>query len=274
MKKQYNINFNLKNSCIADLIVTDMCNMNCKFCIASYMLNKDKQIISIDTLHNFVLPELKKEGITHVGISGGEPSLVKDLPEICKILHDNGYEVNIATNGYNKDVLLKCAQYINYISLSLNSHNIQQINTFNNSLDCQLRLHGLIFKNHFDNVDDIRNLCMELDDDIIIDFSTLRTTNMWAKSLKCDDIDRVNAFILKNVINEEQFCKKCDHVEIKENGFIASIKIMNKNINIFLRDKTAVDMYEPTDKQLVLTYNRKKFYGFNDLIRSYIKRKK
>lgn len=59
---------------------------------------------------------------------------------------------------------------------------------------------------------------------------------------------------------------------MKENGCIASIKISDtkKNINVFLHDKTVNDMYEPTDKQLVLTYNKMKFRGFNDLMRSYI----
>lgn len=56
MKRTYNIDFNLENSCIADVIVTDMCNMKCKFCIAQYMINKDKQTMSIDTLHTFILP--------------------------------------------------------------------------------------------------------------------------------------------------------------------------------------------------------------------------
>lgn len=181
--------------------------MKCKFCIAQYMLNKDMQTMSIDILRTFILPQLKKESITHVGISGGEPSIVKELPEICKILHDDGYQVNIATNGYDTVILQECSQYVNYISLSLNAYTAQQINDFNARLNCQLRLHALIWKDHFDNVDDIKSLCANLDNDIIVDFSTLRTTNMWAKSLKCADIDKVNDFILQNVIDEEQFCK-------------------------------------------------------------------
>ena len=168
-KRKYIINYNLDNSKLSDLIVTDICNMNCPFCIASYMINTEHQYLTIDMLENTIIPLYKSKGITHVGISGGEPSIHPELPQICKILKENGFQINIASNGANKEILKQCDPYINYISLSLNNHNYNEINNFDDQLSCQLRVHGLIYKNHYDNIDKIKTLCEKLNDDIIID---------------------------------------------------------------------------------------------------------
>lgn len=39
--------------------------------------------------------------ITHVIISGGEPTLQKDLPELCRKLKHRGYHITVETNGTN-----------------------------------------------------------------------------------------------------------------------------------------------------------------------------
>lgn len=247
-KRQYNIDFNLDNAKISDLIVTDMCNMNCPFCIASYMLNRVHKKMSIEDVRDWAIPQLKDAGITHVGISGGEPSLLLELPEICKMLYDAGFNVNIASNGHSIDILRQCSQYINYISLSLNSLSAKQVNEIDDALSCQLRLHGLIWKGHNDNVNSIVDICSALNDNIIVDFSTLRTTNLWASAMDNPDIVRTNKFIVDHVIPESCIEEMSKSTTMMENGYISMLDINGKRVNIFLRDKTSNEIYEPTDK--------------------------
>jgi uncharacterized radical SAM superfamily Fe-S cluster-containing enzyme len=268
-KRKYTINYNLRNEQIADLIVTDKCNMSCPFCIASYMLNIDKLDLDIETLKEYVLPLLKEKDITHVGISGGEPTVNKNLLEICKILKEEGYEINIASNGHDFDLLSKCSEYINYVSLSLNFLSSAKINELNRKLYCQLRVHGLIYKNHYDTLNSLTDLRDELDKSIILDFSTLRTTNEWTIGCGNKAIENSNAFTTNNKVGEAMILKYGEKVETK-NGVIVKIPHDNGNIDIILRDLSVQKFGEPTDKQLIITYNREHFYGFNDLIKKYI----
>lgn len=270
MPKQYQINFNLENNKIADLIVTDMCNMSCPFCIASYMLNKDKKTMSLDEIRDFAIPVLKSNGITHVGISGGEPSLLKHLPDICKMLKDNGFQVNIATNGYDMKILSECSFYVNYISLSLNFLSPSEINAFCKNINCQLRLHGLIWKGHYDTIEKITSLCKSIDPEVIIDFSTLRTTNMWASQYKNVLLDKSNKFIADHVLPENEFSKIADSMSLTENGWIGDLNVDGRSIKVIFRDKTSSEVYEPTDRQLVVMYDRHVFHGFNDVIEHFM----
>lgn len=268
-KRKYVINYNLKNEQIADLLVTDKCNYNCKFCIASYMINVDNQFLDIKTLKEFVLPVLKEKKITHVGISGGEPTINKNLPDICKILYQNGYQINIASNGYDSDILVKCSKYINYISLSLNSMTADKINLLNSKLSCQLRVHGLIYKNHYDTIEKIKDLRKKISKSIILDFSTLRTTNEWTRENANKKLKMSNDFTDKNKIDENELLTFGNKLETK-NGVIVQIPHKNGNIDIILRDLSVKKFGEPTDRQLIITYRKEIFYGFNDLIKKYI----
>ena len=268
-KKKYTINYNLKNEQIADLLVTDTCNYSCPFCIASYMLNVDKKFLNLKTLKEFVLKVLKEKNITHVGISGGEPTLNKDLVSICKTLYKNGYQINIATNGYDMDMLAKCSKYINYISLSLNSLSAEEINKLNDNIECQLRVHGLVYKNHYDNIDKIKELRNKLDSSIILDFSTLRTTNEWTEGCNNEKIAKSNCFTRKNKIDEDKLLKFGKKIETN-NGIIVKVPHKVKEIDIILRDLSVKKFSEPTDSQLIITYDKEIYYGFNDLIKKYI----
>lgn len=268
-KKNYKINYNLDNEKIADLIVTDKCNYNCPFCIASYMINSDSKELDIKNLKEFVLPLLKEKQITHVGISGGEPTMNKNLTNICKILYQQGYQLNIASNGKDIDILSKCSKYINYVSLSLNYFNATKLNEINRKLDCQLRVHGLIYKNHYDKLDKIITLREELDENIILDFSTLRTTNEWTNGCNNNAIKNSNEFTSKNKLDESNLKTWGESIETK-NGIIVKILHEKGNVDIILRNLSVIKTYEPTDKQLIITYNKKYYYGFNDLIKQYI----
>jgi len=96
-----------KISCIVFL---NRCNFRCGFCYnAELAMGKpaEKRIPVKDFL-GFL--EKKKKWLQGVVITGGEPTLYRDLPEFCKAIKKKGYLVKLDTNGSNPEsvrVLLK-----------------------------------------------------------------------------------------------------------------------------------------------------------------------
>ena len=120
--------------------VTFRCNMKCSMC-----LNWTKKPVS-----ELTVPQLRrvlKEGdlfrrIENVCISGGEPTLRSDLPEIIEVLYENLprlRKLSIVTNALDTNMVLKYAEAIARLSLE---HNI--LSRFGVSLDAMGEIHDRI----------------------------------------------------------------------------------------------------------------------------------
>lgn len=118
-------NYNDKLSS-AYLHVTQKCNLNCIGCYSLDGMRNNLQDPSLDNIKKSI-SELKKNGVSMLVISGGEPFLRNDLPEI--ISHAKEIEqiqhVQIITNGTitNKDALSKIAGIIDGIAISFDGYN-------------------------------------------------------------------------------------------------------------------------------------------------------
>lgn len=78
--------------------ITDRCQLNCKHCLTKYLNNNND--ISIETIKD-IASECKKNGIMHIKIGGGEPTLHPNFYEVLKSLTDAGCYISMSTNGYN-----------------------------------------------------------------------------------------------------------------------------------------------------------------------------
>ncbi len=91
------------STCSLALIdLTNRCNFNCNFCYAN--IQKSGYLVE-PTLEEIdrIMKHFRSKPIPAVAImfTGGEPTVRKDFPEICKMAKDNGFkEVIVATNGY------------------------------------------------------------------------------------------------------------------------------------------------------------------------------
>lgn len=90
---------------VAATVFTGGCNFRCGFCHNSALVLSHKDIPAIDT--EAVLSYLKKrKGVLDgVCVSGGEPTLQKDLPEFLSSLKELGYKVKLDTNGTNPTLI-------------------------------------------------------------------------------------------------------------------------------------------------------------------------
>jgi len=93
-----------------NIMLTYRCNLNCSYCFANEFVNRENTDISIDDFDKAV-DFLTREGSTHIGLIGGEPTLHPKFKEILEKLISNikVSSVTIYTNG----VLLD--KYINQI---------------------------------------------------------------------------------------------------------------------------------------------------------------
>ncbi len=100
------------------ILITLDCDFSCCFCCVA----RSKK--SVMALHNFqiVLKNIQPSLFSTLSITGGEPSMVADLPMYIEAANAAGYNVNIITNGYsllNSDLPKSVFKAGNSVSISL-----------------------------------------------------------------------------------------------------------------------------------------------------------
>ncbi len=104
--------------------ITKACNMKCKFCFATF---NDLGVVKHDLKQSKkIISEVAKSGFTKITFAGGEPTLVKELPEIVKYAKELGLITTIVTNGAKlsqRGLLDRLAPHLDWIALSIDTLN-------------------------------------------------------------------------------------------------------------------------------------------------------
>ncbi|AWB66861.1 GTP 3',8-cyclase MoaA [Saccharobesus litoralis] len=85
------------------LSITDVCNFKCEYCLPDgYQCDSDRDFLTLDEIRRLVAG-FAATGVSKIRLTGGEPALRKDLPEIIRAVKQTpGIEtVALTTNGYN-----------------------------------------------------------------------------------------------------------------------------------------------------------------------------
>ncbi len=91
---------------VACTLFTKGCNMRCPFCHnASLVVRaKEQKMYTNEDIISFLK---KRQGVLDgVAITGGEPTLMGDLPEFLEKVRALGYKIKLDTNGTRPDVLM------------------------------------------------------------------------------------------------------------------------------------------------------------------------
>ncbi len=102
-------------------LFTSKCNYRCPFCHNAPLLDNPANKISEEYIFDYLI---KRKGlIDAVTISGGEPTLDKDLINFIQKIKDLGYLVKLDTNGTNSALLKKlCTEkLIDYVAMDVKS---------------------------------------------------------------------------------------------------------------------------------------------------------
>ncbi|URN83209.1 radical SAM (seleno)protein TrsS [Acetobacterium wieringae] len=88
-----------QHTCTALIEVTQRCNLNCSFCFADANGNTEADL-DLETIRRMYQSAMDTSGNCNIQLSGGEPTLRDDLPEIIRIGHELGFSfIQINTNG-------------------------------------------------------------------------------------------------------------------------------------------------------------------------------
>lgn len=88
-----------QHTCTALIEVTQRCNLSCSFCFADAN-GKCEPDLTIDTIGMMYNSVMETSGNCNIQLSGGEPTLRDDLPQIIELGHRFGFSfIQINTNG-------------------------------------------------------------------------------------------------------------------------------------------------------------------------------
>lgn len=105
---------------ISSIIFTQGCNIKCPFCQNSTLIPLDSGNL-IDEKEVLDYLSLRKNLLNGVTISGGEPTLQKDLKEFITKIKEIGLEVKLDTNGINYNLLKELIEEkkIDYVAMDI-----------------------------------------------------------------------------------------------------------------------------------------------------------
>lgn len=103
---------------IASVLFTPGCNLRCPYCHNWRLVLEPKgPFLSEETALQIL--ESRKRYVDAVVITGGEPTLQKDITKFLKKLKERGFSLKIDTNGFIPQVLEECLPYVDYVALDV-----------------------------------------------------------------------------------------------------------------------------------------------------------
>ena len=104
---------------LAAIIYTQGCNFRCPYCHNLQLVDCLQPSIPYKKIHEFL--QTRKRIIDGVVITGGEPTLQKDLPAFCGWLKDMGFAVKLDSNGTRPSMLKLLIEkgLVDYIAMDI-----------------------------------------------------------------------------------------------------------------------------------------------------------
>ncbi len=121
MEKLSLVDFDGKVACT---LFTGNCNFRCGFCHNSPLVLDYKFLPEIDESEVFAYLNKRKGILEGVCISGGEPTLEKDLPLFIEKVKDLGYAVKLDSNGTNPELIKSLFEngLIDYLAMDIKNN--------------------------------------------------------------------------------------------------------------------------------------------------------
>ena len=104
---------------LSAVVFTQGCNFNCTYCHNKEILKDSAKLLDEEEVFSFL--KLRRSFLKGLVITGGEPTLQKDLPEFIKKVREWGYRIKLDTNGSDISVVenLVGNQMIDYLAVDL-----------------------------------------------------------------------------------------------------------------------------------------------------------
>ena len=176
---------------IACTLFTGGCNYRCPFCHNSPLI-KEQPFLDLNEILAYL--EKRKKMLDAVVISGGEPTLHKNLPDILKVLKELGYVIKLDTNGTNPKMLKELIEdkLIDYVAMDIKGslNNYYLITGVNNPLLDNIKESINILKKS--------NIDFEFRTTLVKEYHTLEIINEMKELLKGTKKLYLQKFILRD----------------------------------------------------------------------------
>jgi pyruvate formate lyase activating enzyme len=103
---------------IASVLFTPGCNLRCPFC-HNWRIVIDPKPPFLQEEAALKILENRKKYVDAVAVTGGEPTMHKEVPKFLRKLKEKGFQVKLDTNGFYPQVLEECLQYVDYVALDV-----------------------------------------------------------------------------------------------------------------------------------------------------------
>jgi len=109
------------DSKICSVIFTPGCNFRCPFCFNQELVLDPDSLDNVPEQMIFDFLEKQKDFIDGICITGGEPTILSNLPDFCKRVKEKGFLVKLDTNGTNPNVLKELIdkKIVDYMAMDL-----------------------------------------------------------------------------------------------------------------------------------------------------------
>lgn len=124
---------------VACIVFTQGCNFRCPFCQNSSLLSKKDGLLDNEYVFEYIRKRSKI--LDGVVISGGEPTLQKDLAIFIKRIKQLGLKIKLDTNGYKYEILKSLIDdnLVDYIAMDIKDDlNYYEIITGMKKVDTEL----------------------------------------------------------------------------------------------------------------------------------------
>jgi len=103
---------------VASVLFTPGCNLRCPFC-HNWRIVVDPKPPFLHEAAALKILESRKKYVDAVVVTGGEPTMHKELPKFLAKLKARGFQVKLDTNGFYPEVLEECLPYVDYVALDV-----------------------------------------------------------------------------------------------------------------------------------------------------------
>jgi pyruvate formate lyase activating enzyme len=103
---------------VASVLYTPGCNLRCPFC-HNWRIAVDPKPPFLQEAVALEILEKRKRYVDAVVVTGGEPTMHKELPKFLAKLKERGFMVKLDTNGFYPEVLEECLPYVDYVALDV-----------------------------------------------------------------------------------------------------------------------------------------------------------
>ena len=103
---------------LAAVAFTSGCNFSCGFCHNASLLADAHCGYTWDELGERCL-QYRRDWVDGVVVSGGEPTLSAELPELLEFLRGFGFAIKLDSNGSCPDMLARCLPLVDYVAMDV-----------------------------------------------------------------------------------------------------------------------------------------------------------